>query len=179
MKNFILGSLFVLLFFVGGFFAYRYGQKSMSPTPTPVMKISPTEHLIGGDKDEHGCLIGAGYSWCESKNKCLRTFEEGCPTADDEKNIKQALVNKHNWRADEISITISKNDGQYVSGGVRETNSEVGGGYFYAVKDNGEWKIVADGNGTISCESLSPYPNYPVSMISECYNETTGKTVQR
>ncbi|MBN2101254.1 MAG: hypothetical protein JW716_00085 [Candidatus Aenigmarchaeota archaeon] len=38
--------------------------------------------LIGGDKDEHGCLIAAGYSWCESKQKCLRTWEEECPQAD-------------------------------------------------------------------------------------------------
>jgi DNA-binding PucR family transcriptional regulator len=33
---------------------------------------------IGGDKDKHGCLIAAGYTWCESKQKCLRTWEEGC-----------------------------------------------------------------------------------------------------
>jgi hypothetical protein len=35
--------------------------------------------LIGGQKDEHGCLIAAGYSWCESKQKCLRAWEEDCP----------------------------------------------------------------------------------------------------
>jgi putative hemolysin len=34
--------------------------------------------IIGGDKDEHGCLIAAGYSWCEAKQKCLRTWEENC-----------------------------------------------------------------------------------------------------
>jgi putative hemolysin len=34
--------------------------------------------LIGGDKDEHGCLIGAGYSWCEAKQKCIRPWEENC-----------------------------------------------------------------------------------------------------
>lgn len=34
--------------------------------------------LIGGDKDSHGCLIAAGYSWCEPKQKCLRTWEEKC-----------------------------------------------------------------------------------------------------
>lgn len=33
---------------------------------------------IGGEKDEHGCLIGAGYSWCETKQKCLRSWEESC-----------------------------------------------------------------------------------------------------
>ena len=34
--------------------------------------------IIGGDKDEHGCLIAAGYSWCEIKQKCLRVWEESC-----------------------------------------------------------------------------------------------------
>jgi hypothetical protein len=33
---------------------------------------------IGGEKDEHGCLTGAGYSWCEAKGKCLRVWEEPC-----------------------------------------------------------------------------------------------------
>ena len=36
------------------------------------------DQQIGGDKDEHGCLIAAGYSWCEAKQKCLRTWEEPC-----------------------------------------------------------------------------------------------------
>jgi len=37
-----------------------------------------TGDLIGGDTDEHGCLIAAGYSWCEAKEKCLREWEEPC-----------------------------------------------------------------------------------------------------
>ena len=39
-----------------------------------------TEKPIGGETDEHGCLSAAGYTWCESKQKCLRTWEEGCPS---------------------------------------------------------------------------------------------------
>jgi hypothetical protein len=42
--------------------------------------------LIGGDRDEHGCLGSAGYTWCEEKKKCLRTWEEECP-AKEEKDI--------------------------------------------------------------------------------------------
>jgi putative hemolysin len=34
--------------------------------------------LVGNDKDEHGCIGSAGYSWCELKQKCLRTWEEKC-----------------------------------------------------------------------------------------------------
>jgi hypothetical protein len=28
--------------------------------------------VIGGDTDDHGCLIGAGYSWCPSTQKCQK-----------------------------------------------------------------------------------------------------------
>ncbi len=35
------------------------------------------EMIVGGDRDEHGCLGSAGYLWCQSKEKCLRPFEEG------------------------------------------------------------------------------------------------------
>lgn len=34
--------------------------------------------IVGGDKDEHGCIGSAGYSWCEEKQKCLRGWEESC-----------------------------------------------------------------------------------------------------
>jgi hypothetical protein len=47
----------------------------------PVPAENENRELIGGQKDEHGCLIGAGYSWCEGKKKCLRTWEEACPAS--------------------------------------------------------------------------------------------------
>lgn len=34
--------------------------------------------IVGGDRDIHGCIGSAGYSWCAAKNKCLRTWEESC-----------------------------------------------------------------------------------------------------
>lgn len=41
----------------------------------------PTEKTpkisIGGDKDEHGCLIAAGYTWSELKHECLQVFDSG------------------------------------------------------------------------------------------------------
>jgi len=39
---------------------------------------------VGGDKDEHGCIGSAGYTWCEAKQKCLRTWEEDCGGASTE-----------------------------------------------------------------------------------------------
>jgi hypothetical protein len=36
------------------------------------------ENRVGADRDEHGCIGSAGYTWCQVKNKCLRTWEEKC-----------------------------------------------------------------------------------------------------
>jgi hypothetical protein len=46
-----------------------------------------TEQIVGGDRDEHGCIGSAGYSWCESKQKCIRVWEENCSEATNEINV--------------------------------------------------------------------------------------------
>lgn len=37
--------------------------------------------IVGNDSDAHGCKASAGYSWCEAKQKCLRSWEEDCAAA--------------------------------------------------------------------------------------------------
>ncbi len=39
------------------------------------------QDMVGNDRDEHGCIGSAGYSWCEEKQKCLRIWEEPCASA--------------------------------------------------------------------------------------------------
>lgn len=36
---------------------------------------------IGGQKDEHGCLVAAGYSWCSARQECERSWERYCTAA--------------------------------------------------------------------------------------------------
>ena len=50
-------------------------------TPDGRTFIEELENAVGSDKDEHGCIGSAGYSWCEASQKCLRIFEEFCPGA--------------------------------------------------------------------------------------------------
>lgn len=61
-KNIIIAVIAVLIVGVGVYYFY------------PV----PEEENIGGEEDEHGCMLMAGYSWCEAEQKCLRPWEEGC-----------------------------------------------------------------------------------------------------
>ncbi|MBW2986371.1 hypothetical protein KY333_03295 [Candidatus Woesearchaeota archaeon] len=39
------------------------------------------KQLVGGDRDVHGCIGSAGYTWCAPKQKCLRVWEEPCVTS--------------------------------------------------------------------------------------------------
>lgn len=32
---------------------------------------------MGDDKDEHGCIASAGYTWSEVRKDCIRLWEEG------------------------------------------------------------------------------------------------------
>jgi len=72
-KNKTLFAIFITIFLITILFLSYYFLhfKKISILKEP-------EQLIGGQKDAHGCLIGAGYSWCEVKQKCLRIWEEKC-----------------------------------------------------------------------------------------------------
>jgi hypothetical protein len=43
-------------------------------TPPP----TTTAMMPGSDRDSHGCIGSAGYTWCDAKQKCLRSWEEPC-----------------------------------------------------------------------------------------------------
>jgi len=51
-------------------------------------------NIIGGEKDAHGCLVAAGYSWCDAKQKCLRPFEEACTIAEDACQVNEDCIPK-------------------------------------------------------------------------------------
>ncbi|MEW6992797.1 hypothetical protein AADZ84_00795 [Colwelliaceae bacterium MEBiC 14330] len=38
-------------------------------------KIPKSTALVGGDRDEHGCIGSAGYQWCGNLNQCIRPWE--------------------------------------------------------------------------------------------------------
>jgi hypothetical protein len=46
--------------------------------PKEPIALEPEGQLVGNDRDAHGCIPSAGYSWCELKQKCLRVWEEPC-----------------------------------------------------------------------------------------------------
>ena len=73
-----------LIYILGGFFIFLTVIISLNMLGDLGNKVKikqeeeKEQKLIGGEKDEYGCLVAAGYSWCEKKEKCLRLWEEGC-----------------------------------------------------------------------------------------------------
>lgn len=43
-------------------------------------KASMDSRLVGNDKDRHGCIGSAGYTWSEVRGECIRLFEIGILT---------------------------------------------------------------------------------------------------
>jgi len=146
----------------------RPGAVEIAPDlnrPGAALPPVPGGPLVGGDKDAHGCIGSAGYMWCEAKTKCLRIWEEACwPEATDA--IKQAFADKYKKPLTDIRVSVGEADATHAKGGVGfNMNGEFGeGGNFLAVKQDGAWKIVFDGNGGVACSTLEPY-NFPASMI--------------
>lgn len=187
-KNIGLLMLIILVGIAGYFIVIKKNQ-NYQLQQTQELKVEDNDEqekeLLGGDRDEHGCIGSAGYSWCEEKKKCLRIWEEPC-VADDvdletiQSQIKTQLITKYGKTAETMMVSINQVEGDYATGRARDEESMGGGGTWFAVMIDGTWKLVWDGrNGDISCESLESYPNFSAEMIPSCLDENTGELKQR
>ncbi len=43
---------------------------------TPALFAQQTQPKAGADKDAHGCIASAGYTYSQLKKECIRTFEQ-------------------------------------------------------------------------------------------------------
>ncbi len=76
-KGFIVPVLIaVVILVIGGVFLLKREKVEAPITVNP--NSTTTQNIVGNDKDTHGCIGSAGYSWCAEKSKCLRVWEEKC-----------------------------------------------------------------------------------------------------
>lgn len=90
-----LTTIIILLIVValtgGGSATYKIMQKSGFIKSNGKSDI--LQPVVGGDRDLHGCIPSAGYSWCEVKQKCLRIWEEKCDVA-----TTTSIVDTKDWK---------------------------------------------------------------------------------
>jgi len=150
-KSILIGIILLVVGLGAGYyFATSYKvvpQGTSIPTPTQEVTLQPTSVQA---IDEKAAIIAA---------------------------VRMGLIAGHGPDAGAMTITVSKIQDTFASGGAIDPGS-VGGGMWFAAKVNGAWKLAWDGNGTISCASVNPY-NFPALMIPECWDDATQKPVTR
>jgi hypothetical protein len=159
-SNKILLYIVVVVLIVGAVIAYAYytgrdGRK--------MVNNNINQPLIGGQTDEGGCLIGAGYSWCEPKKKCLRIWEEKCYEAE-ESALAQIFAANHQQPVTETHVTVLQLKNNFVSGTISFGPDAVEGGGFLARLVDNTWTIDYEGNGSVDCPKIKAL-GYPQDTL--------------
>ncbi len=77
MLKIITSAALLVLFFTACTHSGSSGNAAndAASSDTAVQVITPP--VVGNDRDEHGCIGSAGYTWSQLKNECVRIFEAG------------------------------------------------------------------------------------------------------
>jgi len=67
-----------------------------------------SENLLWWDKDKHGCIWSAWYSWSQTKNKCIRVWEEQKLSKNDQ-NMYNAILKKLDNKYQVLIKKVTKN----------------------------------------------------------------------
>jgi len=148
-----IASLLILTLVISGgvgLWFYR-SQRGLRPTglnPPPKVSDQPLE-TIGGQRDEHGCLGPAGYSWDQEVGACLRAWELDTDAKEAARMAVSHLGSSYALTIIEVSATETPGPGCYLvtmEKGVARDQVEV-------KLDN--WQVVASPQcGLESCHGL-------------------------
>jgi hypothetical protein len=168
----------VIIALIGG--AYWFGKSS-------IMKNSPKEEV--SDVRE---ATNSEENAVEEKEPVEEIAVDGSGSAPEEgitedteeesnesviETLKLLFAQKYERKVEDVNVTISKRDGDYLTGGVKFAE-ELAGGYVLAAKVNDAWKIVFDGNGSWSCSAVD-IVDFPSDLVPECWDENTSQMVDR
>lgn len=162
-KTLIIALIAVLAIAAGIFYVLysgNFGQEVVNENENE----NTNEQLIGGQKDAHGCLIAAGYSWCETKQKCLRIWEEPCYEAE-EAALAKIFSTEHNETIARTHIRVNIMRDNFAAGSISFGEVAGEGGAFLARLSDGEWTVDYEGNGSVDCEKIKAL-GYPAEVLS-------------
>lgn len=102
--------------------------------------------IVGDDKDEHGCIASAGYTWSEVQKDCIRLWEKGVRLAsvDDAENTLFIVFSPDSTQ---VELFFSKED---APNEILDRRSLPAGGYAWNMEDddtknvrleNGKWTV--------------------------------------
>lgn len=60
---------FIILIALAGIYKFNFTDSDI------YYMENAEEQMVGNDRDEHGCIGSAGYTWNEEKGECIRPWE--------------------------------------------------------------------------------------------------------
>ena len=123
-----------------------YTGKYTPGMPASKLVQYPQSPIVGGDRDEHGCIGSAGYVWCEVQKDCIRLFEKGIRTESvDDSNASAFIV----FSPDSTQLELFFSNNQ--PNEILERRGLPSGGYAWNVEDDDTKNVrLIDGLWTIS-----------------------------
>lgn len=142
-------------------------EVAIENTNQEIVIDNTNQPLIGGQKDAHGCLIAAGYSWCESKQKCLRTWEEKCYEAE-EAALAQIFSSEHEQTIAQAHVRITVLQNNFAAGIISFGEVAGEGGAFLARLVDGAWAVDFEGNGSVDCVKIKALGYLEEVLVGFC-----------
>ena len=113
--------------------------------------FTPSAPRTGADKDDHGCIGSAGYTYSVVRNDCIRIWEEGTaltPVVSVGDPVLAAyVVRSANWKEAEIFLPNQPQSLVLTLQGTPGTTTWVGpqGNWTLTYDKTQGWKLAADG----------------------------------
>ena len=137
---------------------------------------------------EEDCSVTGATSPCPSKEEMYCPLTGQCGDFmtlhclgggyKDIEAIAAAFYEKFDSDATQVSIELFFDDGQHAAGGITDLPGNIRTGTVFLDKTQGTWQVVAAGRGSILCDDLKAFPEYPAALIPECA-DGQGQTVLR
>lgn len=120
---------------------------SKSRKTAEVVGQADTVHVVGDDKDKHGCIASAGYTWSETQKDCIRLWEKGvCMNAVDDAEKMLFLV----FSPDSTQVELFFSE-EGMPNEILERRGLPAGGYVWNVEDDDTKNVrLEDGRWTVS-----------------------------
>ena len=160
----------VIIALIGG--AYWFGKSSIMKN-APKEEVSDVREATNSEENE---VIAIEESNTAPEENITEDIEEESNESVIE-TLKLLFAQKYERKVEDVNVTISERQGDYITGGVKFAG-EIAGGYVLAAKVNDAWKIVFDGNGSWSCSAVD-IVDFPPDLVPECWDEGNAQMVDR
>lgn len=146
-------ATFLLPIIAVSFTACNNATPNQSENTTETPEVTQEVPMVGGDRDEHGCIGSAGYTWSALRGECIQVFEVGTRLDPLEENEEVAVISAFVVTKDgdnsQVELFITNEDQNPIL--KQETNGTYKGGkYIYNPKTQ---ELSIDGKVTYTAKN--------------------------